>query len=269
MIRKLLLPIIAAVMLVSCSDIGEDERFIPIESVTPRRGVLLEEFTGQNCVNCPAAHKEIEALAAQYPDAFIPVSIHAGDFGISSTARRPGLMQPEGNVFNDRYGITEWPKGVINGTGGALNYNEWSDRVRVEIERDAAVAVELSAVADIAAGTIKILCEFKPNSDLSGSVNVWLTEDAIVARQLDKEAGLISDYVHNHVFRAAVTGVDGENIALDAGIHKTLEYITELRNTDKEKWVPRNLSVVVFIRDADGAVLQAARTKVEVDDGVE
>lgn len=262
MIKNLFLSLCIATAFVSCSDIDEADRFIPIESVTPMRGVLLEDFTGQNCVNCPAAHKEIDALVKQYPDALIPVSIHAGDFGISSTARRPGLMQPEGNSFNDRYGIKEWPKGVVDGKRGPLNPGEWSDAVREELKHDATIAIDLSATTDAAEGIIKVECLLRPTDNISGTLYVWVIEDGIVARQLDKDAGLISDYVHNHVYRASVNGVDGENVNLQSGIHKTIEYTFPLRDTEKEKWVPENLSVVTFIRTPDGSVAQATRCKV-------
>lgn len=265
MIRKIFLSLCIAPVLAACSDIDETERFIPIDSVTPLRCVLLEDFTGQNCVNCPAAHEEIDVLVKQYPDALIPVSIHAGDFGISCTARRPGLMQPEGNTYNDRYGIDEWPKGVVNGRGGALNPGEWSDAVREELKRDANVSLDLSATADVTAGTIDIGCVIRPKENMGGTMYVWVIEDGIVARQVDKEQGLISDYVHNHVYRACVNGVDGESVSLQANIHKSLEFVTEIRDTDKEKWVPANLSIVAFIRMADGSVAQVARCKVVCD----
>lgn len=265
MMKRIFLPVIAAVALASCSDISEDERFIPIDSVSAQRAVLLEEFTGQNCPNCPKAHKEIETLLAQYGDALIPVSIHAGDFGISCTARRPGLMQPEGDTFNDRYGIDEWPKGVVNGRGGAGNYDEWSDAIRTEASRETSLAIELTA--DIPAATpgiIDISCKMKPSADLTGTLYIWITEDHIIARQLDRELGTIDDYEHNHVYRASATAIEGDPVSLKSHIHTTADYSIEVRDTDKEQWNPANLSVVAFVREPDGSVAQAARTGVTV-----
>lgn len=264
--NKIFLPILSAFLLLvtaSCSDISEKERFIPIDSVAPQRAVLLEDFTGQNCVNCPAAHGVIDALVAQYGDKVIPVSIHAGDFAISSTARRPGLGQPEGDVYNDRYGIDEWPKGVVNGNSGPLNPDQWSDAVRNVIGLPSPVAIELEAsVSGEAPGEIAVNCLLRPSSDLQGTLMVWVLEDGIVARQRDIELGLIEDYVHNNVFRAPVNGVDGESVALQASVHKTLTYTLPVRATEKETWNIENLSIVAFVRQADGAVAQAARCKV-------
>lgn len=71
MIRNLFIATLLALGAVSCSDIKESDRFITIEGVTAERVVLLEDFTGQNCVNCPAAHQEIDALVKQYGDALV------------------------------------------------------------------------------------------------------------------------------------------------------------------------------------------------------
>lgn len=267
MIRNLFIATLLALGAVSCSDIKESDRFITIEGVTAERVVLLEDFTGQNCVNCPAAHQEIDALVKQYGDALVPVAIHAGSFGIPSTNRRPGLMQPEGQTYNDRYGIDEYPKGVINGRSGALNPGEWSDFLREELQVPAELDIDLSAtISADEPGKIAVECILRPDANMQGTLQLWVLEDGIVARQLDKDGNLIPDYVHNHVYRAAVNGVDGENVTLQANTHKTLAYTVGIRNTDKEAWAPENLSIVAFLRQADGGVAQAAKCHVVTGD---
>ena len=72
-----------AVTFTACDEVGENDRYILGEAIKVERGVLLEDFTGQNCINCPEAHKVIEQLEEQYgEDKFIAVSIHCGGFGI-------------------------------------------------------------------------------------------------------------------------------------------------------------------------------------------
>ena len=77
-----------ALLTASCDNISENDRYIKVEATKAERTVLLEDFTGQNCVNCPAAHRTIEALEQQYGSHLIAVSIHAGHFGIPADNKR-------------------------------------------------------------------------------------------------------------------------------------------------------------------------------------
>ena len=51
--------------LTACSHIDEDDRLIYVKPAEVSRRVLLEDFTGQRCVNCPKANDEIKALQEQ------------------------------------------------------------------------------------------------------------------------------------------------------------------------------------------------------------
>ncbi|MCM1110268.1 MAG: Omp28 family outer membrane lipoprotein [Clostridium sp.] len=253
----------AALTFSACSDIDEADRYIPVESVAPERCVLVEDFTGQNCINCPAAHETLERLVEQYGDNVIPVSIHCGGFGISvDYTRYKGLMQPEGNTYNDAWGIDSWPKGVVDRTGGAINHEQWPSAVRDELKRPTPLSIDLKAVCPEGDDKVSIEVTLSSTTDLSGSLQLWVLEDSIIARQQDINLGRIDDYVHNHVYRAAVNGVGGESVDMKAMIHWTKEYAIGLRTAKFETWVPRNLSIVAFLYDRSG-VIQAARVRVD------
>lgn len=253
----------------SCDNIGESERYLIVESVKPERVVILEDFTGQNCVNCPDAHTVIEGLEAQYGEAVVAVSIHGGAFAISKDrtsfdAGYIGLGTPEGEYLNTLFGITSWPKGVVN-RRGVYDYADWATVVRTELERPADVTINLDAAlneANDADGTLDIDVEIIPLADIDKCrLNIWILESGIVARQRSAQ-GLISDYVHNNVLRAAVTGNDGEEIALKQGFHHNASYSIPVRYTSQEHWKADNLSVVAFV-SSDAGVHQATHVKIE------
>ena len=266
MTRKLLSLLVASAALAGCSGIDSDDRYITAESVTPQRAVLVEDFTGQNCVNCPAAHETIGKTIEKYGEAVIPVSIHAGSFAIEATyTRYTGLMQPEGNTYNDAWGIDEWPKGVVNRTSGPINYQEWENAVRTELAKESPLDIEVSADCPEGASEVSISITLEPQQALDANLQVWILEDGIVARQRDIDRGLITDYVHNHVYRASVNGVGGERVVLQANIHSPYDYTIPLRATDTETWVPANLSVVAFVYTPADGVLQAAKAYVKTE----
>lgn len=245
----------------SCDNIADDDRYIEVEAVVPERVVLIEDFTGQNCVNCPDAHEVIEALQLQYGDAVVPVSIHAGAFAISKdNPRFLGLGTEEGEYYNSAYNISSWPQGVINGRGGACDYGTWASTVRSELLRPTTLTIDLEA--SLEGNDIKIDVELLPHEDLEGQLLIWVIEDGIVARQISKSGGLMPDYVHNNVFRAAVNGVDGEKVSLEKSIHQNGSYTIALRNEEKETWNPDNISIVAFLKSADG-VEQVAKTSLK------
>ena len=262
---KNLILLLSATAITACSDIDSDERYIVADSVAPQRCVLVEDFTGQNCVNSPKAHETLENIVAQYGDAVIPVSIHAGGFGIAATnTRYTGLMQPEGNTYNDAWGIDEWPKGVVNRSGGALNHDKWAEAVRTEIAKPSALEIKIAAEVPAGSDEIAITTTLEPDSYIEGKLQLWVIESGIVARQEDKDLGRIEDYVHNNVYRASVNGVGGEDVTLQANIHSTLSHSITLRATPTETWVPENLDIVAFVYDNSG-VLQASRSKVTIE----
>ena len=49
-------------VLSSCSDLDEQDRFVYIKPADAARKVLIEDFTGQRCPNCPSATDEIHHL---------------------------------------------------------------------------------------------------------------------------------------------------------------------------------------------------------------
>ena len=44
------------------------------------KSVIIEEFTGIHCGNCPDGHKRAAALQRMHPDNLFVVAIHAGSF---------------------------------------------------------------------------------------------------------------------------------------------------------------------------------------------
>ena len=265
--KKLLVYCIASLLtmpiLGACDDIAEDDRYIDMDTVLPERAVLIEDFTGQNCSNCPDAHAVIELLEQQYGAAVIPVSIHAGSFGVSvDRTSYPddyvGLMQPEGNVYNYRYDIKSWPAGMVNRRGGAMEHDKWAAAVRTELSTPAQANIEVEA--RLVDGKILIDTEISPKADIDANLQLWVVEDGIKAFQRNGR-NRVPDYIHNNVFRAAVNGTWGEPAKLQKGIHLTLSHSIAVRNSATEVWDTDRLKVVAFIYNGT-EVMQAAVTKV-------
>lgn len=247
---------IAATLFTACDTISEAERFLEVESLVPQRVVLLEDYTGQACVNCPDAHGVATELHELYPENIIVVAMHAGMQGIA--VENKGLKQPEGDEYANKAGVEKYPSGHVNRRGKVLdNTTDWAAVVFEEMERPSKVKMEVSA--SIEDGKLSVETSAQASENISAKLQLWLLEDSIVSFQVS-HAGMNPQYVHNHVFRDAINGTWGEDVVL--GKIKTIEHKGFELNSD---WKPEDLSVVAFVYNNDG-VLQASQCKVVVNE---
>ena len=84
-------------MLTGCDYIAEDERLIYEKPEPAQRVVLLEDFTGQRCSNCPTATAVIEQLHEAYGEALVAVGIHCGPLAFAGNAKVVGLKTDIGD----------------------------------------------------------------------------------------------------------------------------------------------------------------------------
>ena len=106
---------LVTLLMAACSHIPEDEQLIYVKPAPVERSVLLEDFTGQRCVNCPLAADEIAKLHEQYgEDAIIAVSIHSGPLGFHTNPRFLGLATDVGDEYYNHWNLEFQPVGLID-----------------------------------------------------------------------------------------------------------------------------------------------------------
>lgn len=259
--KKLIYPFLFLPLLISCDQVDKDDRYIKVDDIQVTRRVLLEEFTGQRCVNCPEAHAVIEKLEEQYGDDLVVVSIHAGSFGIKSPY---GLMQPEGDDYANRWGINSYPAGVVDRTGSVMTYDAWSAAIRSEAGKDTDLEVDLEASLSSDGKTIEITTKLYSSENIEGSLQLWVVENGIKALQYDGDV-TVADYTHNNVFRACVNGLWGQEVSLTANVGLQVENSIEVF-TDPTyavaNWNVDKLYIVGFVYNNEG-VIQVNKVKVD------
>lgn len=249
-------------LLASCDQVDVNDRYIEVENRPFDQKVLLEEFTGQNCVNCPEAHAVIERLQEQFEDNFIVVSIHAGSFGIP--AEYGGLMQPEGDEYAKNWDINAYPCGVIARKSGVLNSDGWSAAIRSVGTRASSMQMNLSAELSPDEKTISINTDLLAEEAVKGNLQLYVVENGIVALQRDGSKR-VYDYVHNNVFRATVNGIWGEKLEMVNNESEHFNHTIEVRRDAAEEidnWNVDNLYIVGFVYD-DNGVLVVDKCKVK------
>lgn len=251
------------IVLTACSHIDEADRLIYVEPEYTKpdavpRVVLLEDFTGQRCTNCPKGTEVIEKLQEQYGDtAFIAVGIHSGPLGFKGNATTLGLATELGDEYYNHWGFEYQPVGLVN-RQGAVNYTDWTTAVIKELSKP--TTLSLGVTAKLNNGKIDItVSAMGTDGSTQGKLQVWIIEDGITALQLMTDGSSNADYVHNHVLRAAVNGTWGEDISVSESVTTEKSYNGVAVADD---WNAQHLSIVAFVYNDQG-VQQAARAVVE------
>lgn len=257
----------------SCSNIDEGDRLIYVKPAEVGRAVLIEDLTGQRCINCPTGTDIITGIIETYgEDNVIAVGIHCGPLGFAGKSKRVGLKTDTGDEY-----YTHWangtnlgqPSAIFNrkkGKGPIDNLNNWAAEVGLIISEKANLSVNIANAYDAKTRTLTTkVGAFGVNGTVSGKLQVWIVEDGIKAMQLMPDGSANQEYIHNHVFRAAVNGTWGEDITVKEGETTSNDYSYVLPET----WNADNISVVAFVYNGNGVENVAKKHIVEHEEETE
>lgn len=232
----------------SCSQVSESERFIDVAPATVMRAVLIEEFTGQRCVNCPHAATEIVRLQQAYgEDHVIAVAIHAGPLAIFSRDKVKGLRTELGDTYYNYWGVEEEPSALINRKGGVVRLNQWQTMTHDQLQLQTPLSLKVTSQNPTSAG-MRIEVSVHSSVSYHGKLQLWLTEDQVIAPQLMPDGTMNAEYVHQHVLRSSINGDWGDDIELEAGEDKVLHYDV----SPMSDLMTGQLSVVSFLYSQTG-----------------
>ena len=268
--------LLAGLFVASCDKIEEGEYLKNPNNSQPTpdttgqktllRKVLILDFTGHKCGNCPKGHKIITSLESVYHEAVVPVAIHCTSYAKpqAGTAFEADFRTDEGEYWVEYAELEGLPSGLVN-TLDPLSIssapNEWATMFAQYNNVIPELSVEV--VPTLASGSlttnVKLTAETACSRKLS--LCVYVVEDNIIGGQIDYESDpqTIENYVHNHVFRTSFSGALGESIkdntdalAKDATIEKSYS------KAFSSDWNAANCKVVAFVYDSDTKeVLQA------------
>ena len=244
-----ILSFLLALFVTACSDIDEADRLIYVKPDPVGRKVLIEDFTGQRCVNCPTATLEIEKLQEFYgADTVIAVGIHSGPFAKTLRGVPYSLHTAVGDEYYNYWKVESQPMGVIDRTG-TCDYNLWGSVVREEVVKSAPLSMEAECIYNEATREAFVNCYGRGvDGHVAGKLQIWLIEDGIIDFQFMPDGSRDNEYVHNHVLRCAVNGTWGTDITVDEG-EAWSDKCSYILN---EAWKPENMSVVAFVYDERG-----------------
>jgi len=230
------------------------------------RKVVIEEFTGVRCVNCPAGSAEIQNLLSVYGERLIAISIHAGFYANPYPESQYDFSTPEGDNLETFLGIPiGYPTSVIDRKqfSGESDLqlegtSSWGGYIAQELDSDVKMtcgienqwnANERKLSVSVTGGAIEAI-------DEEIRLTVFIVESGIKDTQLTP-SGKVDDYNHKHVLRKAITAYNGDVVVSSLAVG---EFINEdFTYSFPAEWDEANCVVVAFFHNggSNKEILQA------------
>jgi hypothetical protein len=233
----------------------------PIDTTKVLKRVLMEEFTGHKCGNCPEASALVHDYKTNlYKDRIVVVSVHAGSLAKPSPPQASSYTTDyrttEGTELYGFFGLFGVPYGLVDrsNSGELLTQDEWAARISSQLAIPANAEIGITNTFD--AGNrkldVSVTVDFVLAATDQEHLVVCLVEDNIVDWQTDYQLQDpdIPNYTHHDVFRTSLNGTWGEALSssdIAAGQEITKQYSL----TVDPGFDVGNCYVVAYIYDDD------------------
>lgn len=256
----------------------------PDDNSVPDKKVLVEDYTGHNCGNCPAGGVILnDSMRAKYGDRLVAISVHAGDYanvcpGLATCA--PGAPAGSFSVdykcgtsvdWHDFFGVFFYPAGMIDRIdypGDHLKPKDsWDQEAQARLNMPAKARVRIQNTYTESDRKLRACIETKFLEEVTGDykLSVVLTEDSIIDWQVwyGHNPELVPDYVHHHLLRTSLNTSFGVNVASGTTAANTT-VVNGYSIVLDANWNPEHCAVVAFVYNASTyEVMQVEEVKIK------
>lgn len=238
--------------------------------------VLIEDFTGHTCGNCPEAAKEAKRLETSYAGKVVVMAVHCSFFADPKTnPTGPFTMDfrtSAGTNLDDKFKVSTagLPKGLINrgrfSTSGTsiLSHTEWESKVNLILTQPSSgIGLSLHPKYTASNKLLTVYNTVQVKNGFAGQLKMaaYVVEDSIIAWQKDYSITTGSqnnpNYLHMHALRTELGPANGVNfvstaatIPTDASFKSTWKgVLTNVVRPERAKVI-----VVVYRADTDEIV---------------
>ena len=262
--------ILLAGLAAGCDNVSEDDRYIKVEKpvLDNPRNLLIMEFTGNSCLNCPTGAAVVEEIKEdEAPGRVISVGLHP--FGshftdpvasIHTPSRRQDLRSQAATALFDYYQPSGFPAAVFNGLKSSMSGStaDWIQRASEALNAMTYVSLSATCAFDPESRnlTVDYDVEFLDIVRKKLNVTVWLVENKIMGTQTMPNGRPNLNYEHNHVLRASLNGDWGEPIG---EAFKEGDVVSGSASMPlNEEWVAENCDAVVYVYSDDNKEVEQA-----------
>ncbi len=233
--------------------------FATFEFGFSRQMRLVEQFTSTECTWCPLGSQNLQLLCDMRGDiAWVGVHQILSSYDPFQFAQADTIAQWQGGTsfptgsFDRTQGVDQDNANNVatvlsynNPSYGANYFNSFLNGSHFDDPAWATVYINSTYDAATRKAVITVNGDLVPGFEgvmgTDSKLTVYITEDSLVARQIDQGV-MVNDYVHNGVLRKALGSATGVNLKKTGDTYKN-EFTVDI----PEAWNADNLNIVAFI----------------------
>lgn len=284
---SLLAMLVWIVLLTACKekgpiiDIGssvkaEDSTYAGAVAAAQPKKVLVEEFTGASCPNCPDAQALLANIEAQNPDRLAIMAIHVANFGqtIPVKGSKYDFRTQDGTDVGATFftSINNLPSAGHDRVKNAkqerlMQKNDWAGAINDRLKITPPVNIDITSHYDVASRNVSIEVKIAYTNPMLGQqfLSLAILEDDMIDKQ-DSVGIVLNNYKFRHILRDYITPVPGVAFLQDMAQKEAGRvYIRRFTCKVNDAWVPENCHIIAFVHQNNGEdkeVLQAATAHV-------
>jgi len=244
---------------------------IDTTAIVPQN-VLIEDYTGHTCGNCPSAALDAKRLEGLYPGRVFIMGVHCSFFARpknnANGSFKTDFRTPVGDALDAKFKVSSagLPKGIVNrrrfgnSTLSILSSTEWEGKVsQILAEEPMGIKININPIFSITSRQLRVNADVLFQKEYSENLKMalYVTEDSIVSWQKDYSRpplGLEEDfanYVHNHVLRTDLTPTSGTDVLNSGLVPANKRFLTSWTTTLAANVVSKKCHVLMIIFKAD------------------
>lgn len=231
------------------------------------RNVLIEDYTGHRCNNCPNAGALLHSLINANPGRVFGAGTHTSALGMSDfqaiNTEYPEILYNDlafeiGHFFGAIPGTTFQgnPHGAVNripnGTDNTLNPGSWTSATNTALASTLRVNIQSATNYFPSTRGIFLHTEVdKIDNSLTNSLAqvVYLIEDSLVAPQLMPDLSRNATYVHRDIMRDCIDGQAFGRTLTAANLNINGKYYLNYSYALPAQYNVDNMHLIIYVYD--------------------
>ena len=235
--------------------------------VATGKTVLIKDFTGARCVNCPSAAEVAHNLQHQLgEDHIFIMSVHAG-YLAQPVGSFPNFITPEGDAwYGNNSSNPLFSVDYVGLDGGhALYVDQLDVPVSAALLEEQTFELRIAEAYDDANRQLQVEVDAMAVEDVEGdfAVTVCLMEDHITGWQVTPN-GVDQEYDFRYVFRGTLNGAQGQDLC-NGQCSSGEKYTVHMTGTLEDSYHADQCYLIAYIHDRSqgGKIVQTAVKKIK------